>query len=168
MIVNCYWERNLPAEYKKPISCTSDSNLWEFIQDKYQKKLFAPKGELNPVTFYYNKQEESNKRSLITPIEVQNKSKMRHSIKLTKVTGDGMDVPTIKLEIKRDIHGEIKDIPEYKQKGRMLCLPKVLNGGVSAFEYLSDGISTRKHETFIFPVISRNIKEYMVSVYYYL
>ena len=53
-IANDYWEYKLPAGFKRPVESSDPSTLWKFINDKYVKKLFAPKDAIDPVKEYYN------------------------------------------------------------------------------------------------------------------
>lgn len=51
-IANDYWEYKLPSSVKKPTESSAPEVAWQFIQNKYVKKLYAPKNTLDPVTEY--------------------------------------------------------------------------------------------------------------------
>jgi hypothetical protein len=49
-IVNQYWERNKPTSVAKPVESSSSYTVESYIRDKYQRKLWAPRDEVDPVT----------------------------------------------------------------------------------------------------------------------
>ena len=51
-IANEYWEYKLPASFKRPQESTEPAVSWQFIKDKYVKKLYTPKNANDPVTEY--------------------------------------------------------------------------------------------------------------------
>lgn len=52
-IANEYWEYKLPSGVARPTENTPTSQVFRFIRDKYEKRLYAPKHALDPVSEYY-------------------------------------------------------------------------------------------------------------------
>lgn len=67
-IANEYWEFKLPKGFKRPTEDSSPAEVWQFIQNKYVKKLYAPKKVADPATeFKENLEEDSSKKKSKTP-----------------------------------------------------------------------------------------------------
>ena len=88
-MANEYWEYKLPAGSKRPADNASNEIIGQFIKDKYVKKLFVPKGAIDPVAEYYANKDnpEFFKKSQPEPVPVY-----------VKKTVDPPKAPTVVLK----------------------------------------------------------------------
>ncbi len=49
---NEFWEYKLPRGFQRPTETTSPEQVWQFIQNKYVKKCYAPKNAVDPAAEY--------------------------------------------------------------------------------------------------------------------
>ena len=153
-MANKYWENKLTAGYMRPTETSGDEAVWEFVQEKYVKRSFAPKDELDPVK-QYNKVKTENASKKVeaenqkVAFQQEKKEKQADAYKIGMMRGDK---GTTELEIEnsplRTSSGEsTEEIAEEKSKKKaasttkarehLSLAPREFAVGVNAFTYLN-------------------------------
>ena len=124
----------MPKKYKGCIDNITNECLWQLIQDKYIKRLFAIKDELSPAELYYKK------GTIISVKEIPIKPYFIKAIsfKVEKPLGDNQEIKNSKKTLKSksnkkklNLYKVAEETDHKKNLNYLLSKPRVFTVGIN-------------------------------------